>query len=174
MGFRQIAETMRAGTSHHFIEVARRVERLEFVVQQIGVRETFVARLELGQHPGQHAVGGGHLLQEVDHAARLEHLGVGGGAGAAGQQHGVTHRLLGLPARIDVVAQVGHALGSHHPAERRQDRVLHVRGHPAVHAVSDDEVELPKRGQVHPRDVAGQQLQVAEPNACTRARPRST
>jgi hypothetical protein len=131
MGFRQIAETMRAGTSHHFIEIARRIERLEFVVQQIGVRETFVARLELGQHPGQHAVGGGHLLEEVDHAAGLQHLCLRGGAGAAGQQHGITHRLLGLPARIDVVTHVGHALGSHHPAERRQDRVLHIWEQPS-------------------------------------------
>jgi hypothetical protein len=95
----QIGQPVRAGTSHHLVEKARRVERLELVVQQVGIPESFVAGLEFGHESGQRA---------------------------AGQQHGIAHRLLGLPARIHVVADVGHALGGQQPAERRQDRVLHV------------------------------------------------
>ena len=147
---------------HHLEEVAGRVERLQFLVQQVIIPGVPSDGLVISQHPAKHAVGRGHLLQETDHAARRLHLLVRRFRPAAAQQHGVAHDLLGLPARIHVVTDVGDALGSQRRADRRKNRPLHFVRHPAVHPVADDEIELPQRRQVHARDVARQQLEVVK------------
>jgi len=99
----------------------------------------------IGYYSRQDPVDRGHLFEEVDHPARLARLLVWGRGTAAGQLHGVAKDLFGLPSRIDVVAHVGHAVGSEKRAERGQQRFLHRRGHPAVDAVGDDEIELAHR-----------------------------
>jgi len=94
MRLRQISKTMRAGTSEHFVEIAGRIECLKFVVQQIRIPVTQGVGPRFGQYSGQHAVGLGHLLQEIDHAPRVAHLLLRGLAGAAGEQHGIAQDLL--------------------------------------------------------------------------------
>jgi len=61
---RQISQTARACALHHLEEVAGRVERLQFLVQQVIIPGVPSDGLVISQHPAKHAVGRGHLLQE--------------------------------------------------------------------------------------------------------------
>ena len=151
VGFRQVGETVRAGMSDHLVEIARRVERLEFVVQQVGIAETFGrepwnSASTLASTPSAGATSS--RKSTMPRASRAFSSGVALAPLASSMAS--RSDLLGLPSRIDVVAHVGHTVGSQQPAERGQQRVLHLRGHPAVHAVGDDEVEL---SQARPRSI---------------------
>ena len=108
----------------------------------------------------QHAVGPRGLLQKFEHAARVRQLFVRLVARRAAQHHRIAHDLACLPAGIDVVADVGDAVGREVLAADAQDRVLNRRRHPAVDAVADDVVELAERS-VDLRQVDRAQLDVA-------------
>jgi hypothetical protein len=94
---------------------------------------------------------------------RAVHLLVDGGAVADAQEHRVAHNLLGLPAGIPVVAHVRHAGGGQQLAARGQDCLLHLVWDPAIHPMTDDEVELAHCREVEWRDIAVHQLNVVKP-----------
>lgn len=79
------------------------------------------------------------------------------------QQHGVADDLLGLPARIDVVAEVGDASWGEQLTAGGEDLVLHLARDPAVDAVTQDVVEGTEPGQVHPSDVPVDEFDIGEP-----------
>src|SRR6202162_2275716 len=65
---RQVSQTVLTCALHHLEEVAGRVERLQFLVQQVIIPGVPSDGLVISQHPAKHAVGRGHLLQETDYA----------------------------------------------------------------------------------------------------------
>jgi hypothetical protein len=94
---------------------------------------------------------------------RAAHLLVNRRAVAGAQEHRVAHNFLGLPAGIRVVADVCHTGGGEQLSAGSQDHVLHLVWHPAVHPMTDDEVELPRCREVEMRDIAVHQLNVVKP-----------
>src|SRR5690606_16776620 len=57
-------------------------------------------------------------------------------------EHHVAHDAAAVPARLGVVADVGHAVGGEVAAADVQHARLHLFRHPGVHPVADDVVEL--------------------------------
>lgn len=162
LGVREVFQAVPAGPPHELAEVAGRVERLELFVEQVVVTRSRRQRRMIRKRTPEHAVAGGHLLQEVHHVPRAVHPLRGAGRVDDAEQHGVADDLLGLPTGIDVVTDVGDAVRGQRLSARRQDRLLHVPRHPAVHTVADDEVERAQSRHVELTDVSFDEPDVAE------------
>ncbi|CUJ36698.1 Uncharacterised protein [Achromobacter sp. 2789STDY5608633] len=129
-----------------FQEIAGRVDRLQVFVQQIVIGLS--AQLAGGflQRRAQRVALPQAALDQFQHGLGANQLVLRRFRAEAVQDHGVADHVGRLPARIGVVADVGDALRRQVFAADAQDRVTHLRRHPAEHAVADDVVESAEVG----------------------------
>ena len=148
----QIAEAASVRLGRELVEVAGRVLLLQELAQDVGVVSGGDGLDLVAQHLAIGRAGRGRLRDVLQHPAPLGDAdgGVCLGAGMIG--HHVADHAAQLPAGVDVVAHVGHAVVGEALAADAQDRRARGFRHPAVDAVTDDVVETlafeVKRGEV--------------------------
>lgn len=145
VGLAQVLQALGLGSLHELVEVERLVDLLQVLVEDVAVAG-LLDQVQLVLQQGTVGVRGlGHRVgQEGQQILRLLHLDVRLAElpGVIGEH--VANHAAEMPARIRVVADVGHAARAELPRADFQDLLLDRRGNPRVHAVANDVVEGPK------------------------------